>query len=97
MPVYDYLCAACGPFSATRPMSAYAAPALCKCGTDAPRALLTAPAFAGMASATRHAYATNEQSANAPTQSRRHPASCGCCRPTKRVAEAVSFPSAARG
>lgn len=98
MPVYDYLCGDCGPFSATRPMAAYADPAACSgCGGDAPRALLTAPAFAGMEGAARRAHATNERSAHAPLQSRKHPASCGCCRPTKRVAEAVgakSFPAA---
>lgn len=99
MPVYDYLCGDCGPFSATRPMSAYADPASCTgCGEAAPRALLTAPAFTGMAAEARRAHATNERSANAPLQSRKHPASCGCCRPAgKRVAEAVgakSFPMA---
>ncbi len=97
MPVYDYLCADCGPFSALRPMSAYASPAPCGCGAEAPRALLTAPTFAGMDTGARRAHATNERSANAPLQSRKHPASCGCCRPTKRTAEAVgakSFPAA---
>ncbi|MDT7953366.1 MAG: zinc ribbon domain-containing protein [Acetobacteraceae bacterium] len=99
MPVYEYLCGSCGPFSAMRPMSAYAAPAPCEgCGAAAPRALLTAPAFSGMDQGVRRAHATNERSANAPIQSRKHPPSCGCCRPAgKRVAEAVgakSFPAA---
>lgn len=95
MPAYDYLCAECGPFSAIHPMSAYAAPASCtRCGADAPRAILTAPAFAGMSGTARQAHATNERSANAPMQSRKHPAACGCCRPTdKRVAEAVGAKS----
>ena len=98
MPVYDYLCEHCGPFSAMRPMAAYAAPVPCACGSEAPRALLAPPAFAGMEAGARRAHATNERSAHAPKQSRKHPASCGCCRPAgKRVAEAVgakSFPAA---
>ncbi len=99
MPVYDYLCDTCGPFAAVRPMSAYAEPTPCTlCGDDAPRAILSAPAFAGMDGNVRRAHATNERSASAPIRSTRHPASCGCCRPVgKRVAESVgakSFPAA---
>ena len=49
MPVYDYLCAECGPFTALRPMSEFQAPLPCGvCGVLARRAILTAPAFAAM-------------------------------------------------
>ena len=77
MPVYDYLCGECGPFTALRPMSEFQAPQPCAaCGTPARRAILTAPAFAAMDGGQRRAHATNERSANAPIQSPR-PASRG--------------------
>ena len=100
MPVYDYLCDACGPFSAMRPMAEFQAPHPCQgCGAEARRAMLTAPAFAAMDGAARRAGTTNERSAHAPVRAKRHPPSCGCCRsgPAKRVAEPVaakSFPAA---
>lgn len=101
MPVYDYLCDGCGPFTALRPMSEFQTPQPCEgCGNLARRAMLTAPGLAGMDAGQRRAHATNERSANAPTKAKRHPASCGCCtsRGSKpRVAEAVaakSFPAA---
>lgn len=81
MPTYDYLCKACGPFTAVRPMAEFKLPHSCDgCGRAAPRAMLTAPAFAAMDGAVRHASATNERSAHAPTRSKAHPASCGCCK-----------------
>ncbi len=100
MPVYDYLCAACGPFSAERPMAEYLQARRCEqCGEAAPRALLTAPAMSGLDSGRRRAGAVNERSAHAPTRAKRHPASCGCCSSggrKKLVAEPVaakSFPA----
>ena len=88
MPVYDYLCRTCGPFSAVRPMSEYQAPQPCgQCGVPAARALLTVPNFGAMDAGKRHAAAVNERSANAPRRSSQHPASCGCCGPRgKRLA-----------
>jgi putative FmdB family regulatory protein len=81
MPEYDYLCAACGPFSETRPMAAYAEPQSCPgCGEAAPRALLTTPALAMMNQGQRKAYATNERSRNEPTVSSKHPSGCCCCK-----------------
>ena len=67
MPVYDYLCDRCGPFTDMRPM----ADSVChvnarNAGTDAPRAFLTAPYFAAMSAERRLAHATNERSASAP-------------------------------
>ncbi len=98
MPMYDYLCDACGPFTAIRPMAEFQAPHQCDgCGAEARRAMLTAPGLAGMDAGRRTAFATNERSAHAPTKAKHHPASCGCCKPTRRVAESVgakSFPAA---
>ena len=47
MPVYDYECESCGPFTFMRPMAQCDRPARCpQCGGKAPRAFLTAPYFA---------------------------------------------------
>ena len=100
MPVYEYLCADCGPFIAIRPMAEFEQPQPCEqCGGAAPRALLTAPAMSGLDAGRRHAGAVNERSAHAPKRGKRHPASCGCCSGggrKKLSAEAVtakSFPT----
>lgn len=81
MPLYEYECAACGPFEAVRPMAQYDQPHACPdCGVQAPRAFLTAPNLAGMPAALRQAHATNERSAHEPRQSRAgHGPNCGCC------------------
>ena len=84
MPTYEYRCVDCGDFTASQPIAQYQQPQPCPdCGADSPRALLTAPAFAGMSSGTRHAHATNERSSHAPEcssdQKPRHSAGCGCC------------------
>jgi putative FmdB family regulatory protein len=95
MPIYDYLCADCGSFQDERPMAEYDSPQPCPgCGGSAPRALLSAPSFALMDGGKRRAHATNEKSAHAPRVARGHGASCGCCKPAKRKAEAVSAPAA---
>ena len=77
-------------------MAEWQAPQPCAgCGALAPRAL-TLPSLSAMDGGRRAAFATNERSAHAPRKSR-HPSSCGCCKPNKRVAEAVttkSFPAA---
>ncbi len=109
MPVYDYLCAQCGPFTDMRPMAECDLPRACRqCGNDAPRAFLTAPYFAAMPTERRLAHATNERSASAPRtlsgSNRAHASGCRCCsgnspRPDKRVrdasggADAKSFPT----
>jgi len=47
MPVYEYECRACGPFSDARPMASCALPAPCpRCAGDAPR-VLSATAIGG--------------------------------------------------
>ncbi|MPZ55263.1 MAG: zinc ribbon domain-containing protein [Rhizobiales bacterium] len=104
MPVYEYLCSSCGPFTAMRPMVEHALPNECPdCGFQAPRVLLTAPKLASMSSQRRAAFATNERSADAPTSlsemKSKHGAACTCCsgksmRYVKRDKNgAKSFPS----
>src|SRR5262249_4767229 len=67
MPVYEYLCNDCGPFTDMRPMAECDDPQDCpRCESEAPRVILTAPAFFCMPSDKRRAIATNERSANAP-------------------------------
>lgn len=84
MPVYEYLCEGCGrDFALMRPMAqsgqAHACPG---CGGEAQRALLSAPAVAGMAAGQRSAHAINERSAHEPKSSaqlgHRHGPGCGC-------------------
>lgn len=80
MPVYDYLCDRCGPFTDMRPMAECDLPHKCpECGSEAPRAFLTAPYFATMSADRRLAYATNERSASAPKTLSGHDGSCSCC------------------
>ena len=86
MPIYDYECATCGLFTAFRAMTDYAKPAECDdCGAAAPRAILTAPALAGMDSDLRRSLAINERSRHEPRRSSgAHPSGCGCCSTAKR-------------
>ena len=64
MPVYEYLCNDCGPFTDMRPMAECDAPQDCpQCESESPRVILTAPAFFCMPSDKRKAHATNERSA----------------------------------
>ena len=80
MPTYDYDCPSCGGFDAFRSLSERNEPAACPdCGTASPRVLATAPAFAGMPTATRQAHAINEHSANEPRSSGKHGVGCSCC------------------
>ncbi len=66
MPVYDYFCAACGPFESSRPMKESSEPAACPhCNASAAR-VLVAPSLNLMRSSTRKAEVRNEKSANAP-------------------------------
>lgn len=92
MPVYDYACAACGPFTAFRPMADYDKPAPCEgCGAAAPRAILTAPALASMDAGARRGMAVNERSRHEPRRSGgSHPSGCGCCGPSARMKAAVA-------
>ena len=84
MPVYEYLCNDCGPFTDMRPMAECDLPQDCpKCESESPRVILTAPNFFCMPTDRRKALATNERSANAPKTLAEYKAShgpgCGCC------------------
>jgi putative FmdB family regulatory protein len=84
MPVYDYLCGRCGPFTEMRPMAECELPFACPvCGKNAPRAFLTVPYFATMSSERRLAHAKNERSASAPRAlsdlKKTHGSGCSCC------------------
>jgi putative FmdB family regulatory protein len=82
MPFYDYACAACGPFTESRPLAAFADPCPCpECGKNAPRTL-TAPALGAGTSAPAPAASASPFT--------RHGGGCGCCAPSRRVADAVS-------
>ncbi|MCJ2108838.1 zinc ribbon domain-containing protein [Methylobacterium sp. E-041] len=98
MPVYDYACEACGPFTVLRPMAQFRDPHDCPdCGAACGRAFLTAPNLASMDAGRRKAFATNERSAHAPRKSSAHGAGCGCCSGTKAKSNptaAKSFPNA---
>ncbi|WP_336489383.1 FmdB family zinc ribbon protein [Methylobacterium nigriterrae] len=81
MPIYDYECEGCGPFTAMRPMAQFRDPCACpECGAEAPRTFLSAPAIAAGNPGSRVAYAATEPSATYPRRaSAAHPAGCGCC------------------
>src|SRR5205823_8845874 len=67
MPVYEYLCNDCGPFTDMRPMAECDDPQACpRCEISSPRVILTAPNFFCMPSDRRKAIATNERSTHAP-------------------------------
>lgn len=103
MPVYDYACAACGPFDALRRYDDRDTPASCpECGEASPRSFGHAPRLALLDAATRDAHATNERARNAPISSRdgyarlRHPAGCGCCAPGARKTKTTVLPNGAK-
>src|SRR5258708_30212460 len=67
MPVYEYMCEGCGPFTVTRPMAEYEKPHACPdCDEMSPRVMLTAPRFSTLSAGLRLAHATNERSAHKP-------------------------------
>ena len=66
MPLYDYCCAACGPFREWDAISEAARPAPCPaCGNRAPRAI-TAPGVSTLSGTSRTAHSRNEKSADEP-------------------------------
>ena len=84
MPVYDYLCDRCGPFTLTRPMAECELGADCPaCARASPRVIVTAPQLSTLSPARRRASAINERSAHAPRSLARtkgaHGAGCACC------------------
>lgn len=102
MPVYEYLCNDCGPFTNMRPMAECDEPDACpRCDEAAPRVILTAPAFFCMPAATRKAHAVNERSRHAPKRSAdngaAHAAGCGCCSGKKPARLQTRSRSGAKG
>ncbi len=99
MPSYDYLCATCGPFNETRPMSEAAEARACPgCGQASSRAILAAPRVGLLSAAQRGAHATNERSRHAPRSlSGGHAAGCSCCSGLGRGKTGASSPEAAKG
>lgn len=94
MPVYDYLCESCGPFTDMHPMSDCEKPQPCPdCGEMARRAILTAPNFFSMSSERRLAHTTNERSANEPRLMSKgaHPSGCSCCSSGKKSGRFVKY------
>jgi putative FmdB family regulatory protein len=78
MPLYDYECTACGPFTEFGSMAAFAAPQACPtCGAASGRNLMASPSLkpepVSTATALRRAGITPS----------RHPAACGCCTPAR--------------
>lgn len=105
MPVYEYLCNDCGPFTEIRPMSEFELPCECpSCAAAAPRVILTAPHFACMPATTRKAHDVNQRSRHEPKTLDQYKAShgpgCGCCskKPSRMVTKTKSgakgFPTA---
>ncbi len=84
MPVYEYLCPECGPFTQMRAMADYELPSDCpSCEASSPRVMLTAPRCSAVSAQTRRAHAINERSADAPrtlsATRASHGAGCSCC------------------
>lgn len=92
MPLYEYHCKDCGPFTAIRKMSECANPVACaECGASSDR-VISAPHFALLGKLQRQAHETNERSAHEPKSVRR--SSCGCngthtCKPNNEQAKAA--------
>jgi putative FmdB family regulatory protein len=102
MPVYEYLCNDCGPFTDMRPMSECDDPQDCpRCDSSSPRVMLTAPNFFCMPSDRRAAIATNERSAHAPKTlaeyKAAHSPGCGCCSGKKPARAVTKTRSGAKG
>lgn len=92
MPIYDYACDACGPFTAMRPMAQFRDPCTCpECGTAVARAFLSAPAIVVGNANGRVARAVTSPSATDPSRaSSAHPAGCGCCMRRPPIPSALS-------
>ena len=80
MPIYDYECEQCGPFTAMQPMARFRDPCACpECGTEASRRFLGAPAIASITPGGRIAHEATQPSTTDPRRSSApHPAGCGC-------------------
>ncbi|MGP4806311.1 FmdB family zinc ribbon protein [Agrobacterium cavarae] len=79
MPMYEYSCSACGPFTAIRPLAAFREPCACPaCDAAATRDLLSAPALVSMERARRGPASNGCEESSYPAKAA-HPAGCGCC------------------
>ena len=101
MPMYEYLCEQCGAFAEVRPMAEYDRPQVCPgCGLEAPRVILTAPAFSGLSDTRRLAHATNERSANSPRTlaetKATHGRGCSCCSGKSKSSRTVKAKNGAK-
>jgi putative FmdB family regulatory protein len=90
MPVYEYLCTRCGPFTQMRPMAECESPSECPdCAAEAPRVMLTALHCSTLSAQSRISHTMNERSANAPRTlssiKESHGAGCGCCSSRSRL------------
>lgn len=99
MPIYEYDCPHCGDFTVLRPMAERDQACACPyCDTASERVILSAPGLATLPGSQRRAHESNERSANAPMNldeykaSRKHPASCSCCGPSKPVQRTKANP-----
>jgi putative FmdB family regulatory protein len=78
MPVYDYLCDRCGPFTEMKPMAEADLRQKCPtCRRKAPRAFLTAPYLA--TSGRGPIWVTGEPGALGKPLSAAHRSGCNCC------------------
>jgi putative FmdB family regulatory protein len=78
MPVYDYLCNRCGPFTEMKPMAEADLPHKCPtCRKKAPRAFLTAPYFATSGKGSTRV--TGERAAMGRSLPASHRGNCNCC------------------
>lgn len=76
MPIYEYRCEQCGPFTALRRLSEFEQPAHCDgCGALSAR-IPSLPRLALVGHAVRVAHERNERSVHEPAQLRR--SGCGC-------------------
>lgn len=66
MPVYDYLCDTCGPFTGRAPMSQASAPMDCPACAQSARRIVLAPQLNLMSPTRRMIDRRNEKSAHAP-------------------------------
>ena len=86
MPLYDFECAACGPFVSFRLIDDRNLPASCPTCSQVVRRTISAPNLCLMPGTTRKAHSINERSRHEPTVRRGHQCGSGCgCAPGKSV------------
>jgi putative FmdB family regulatory protein len=74
MPLYEYQCANCGPFTELRAMKDRNAPADCPSCAQAGERMISLPSLRQVSAATRQAHSRNERSAHEPRLVRRESA-----------------------